>query len=136
MRDKKYEKPPLSDHQLEIFKQYHQMDYILYELSLAKFERQVASFGQDRMENEVAKLKMYAEKCKKKPSNCYKSKFTTVRNSPNSDKAMKLTHFKGEKIGKKIDRDYGKFLNSGSTFISIYKLTDEQFLNIIFNLSG
>ena len=110
MRDKKYEKPPLSEHQLNIFKQYHQMDYILYELSMAKFQRQVAAFGHERMEKEVTKLQKYAKKCQQKPSNCYKSKFTTVRNSPNKDKAMKLTQVKGEKIGKKIDRDYGKFL--------------------------
>ena len=87
------------------------MDYILYELSLAKFERQVAAFGHDRMEKEVAKLKKYAGKCKKKPSNCYKSRFTTVRSSPNMKKAMKLTHFKGEKKGGyMLNRSYGKFL--------------------------
>ena len=114
MRDKQYEKPPLSDHQLEIFKRYHQMDYILYELSLAKFERQVAAFGHDRMEKEVAKLKKYAGKCKKKPSNCYKSRFTTVKSSPNLKKVMKLIKFKGEKIGGyKLNRDYGKFLIFG-----------------------
>ena len=114
MRDKQYEKPPLSDHQLEIFKRYHQMDYILYELSLAKFKRQVAAFGHDRMEKEVAKLKKYAGKCKKKPSNCYKSRFTTVKSSPNLKKVMKLIKFKGEKIGGyKLNRDYGKFLIFG-----------------------
>ena len=86
---------------------------ILYELSLAKFERQIAEFGQDRMKKEVAKLKIYAEKCNEKPSICNKSKFTTVRDSPDLYKVMQLTHFKGEKIGKKIDRNYGKFLSSG-----------------------
>ena len=114
MRDKQYEKPPLSDHQLEIFKRFHQMDYILYELSLAKFERQVAAFGQDRMQTEVKKLKKYAEKCIKKPSNCYKSRMTTVRSSPNQKKAMKLTKFKGKKYGGyMLNRDYGKFLIFG-----------------------
>ena len=55
MRDKQYEKPPLSDHQLEIFKRYHQMDCILYELSLAKFERRVATFGQDHSKSEFVR---------------------------------------------------------------------------------
>ena len=112
MREKSYEKPPLSDRQLAIFKSYHQMDYILYDLSLKKFERQVAAFGHDRMAVEVAKLKSYAEKCRKKPQNCFKSKFTTVRDSPKLKEVMKMTHtteIKGQQIRTKIDRDYGGF---------------------------
>ena len=109
MREKSYEKPPLSDSQLAIFKSYHQMDYILYDLSLKKFERQVAAFGHDRMAVEVAKLKSYAEKCKTKPQNCFKSKFTTVRDSTKQKEVMKMTAVEGERIGTKIDRDYGWF---------------------------
>ena len=110
MREKSYEKPPLSDRQLAIFKSYHQMDYILYDLSLKKFERQVAAFGHDRMAVEVAKLKSYAEKCRKKPQKCFRSWFTTVRDSPKRKEVMKMTEVKGQQIRTKIDRDYGGFL--------------------------
>ena len=108
MREKKYEKPPLSDRQLAIFKKHHQMDYYLYDLSLKKFDRQVAEFGRDRMEAEVQKLKLYAQKCQTNSQSCMKSKFTTVRDSPKQKEIMKMTEFKGERIKNKIDRDYGK----------------------------
>ena len=110
MREESYEKPPLTDRQLEIFKRFHQLDYILYDLSLKKFERKLAAFGHENMEAEVKKLKLYAEGCKNNPKNCLRSKFTTVRNSPKHDQIMKLTEVTGEKIGKRISKDYGKFL--------------------------
>ena len=109
MREKSYEKPSLTNRQLEIFKSFHQMDYILYDLSLEKFERQLAAFGHKRMEAEVKKLKLYAEGCEKNPKNCLRSKFTTVRNSPKHDQIMKLTEVTGEKIEKRISKDYGEF---------------------------
>ena len=109
MREKSYEKPSLTNRQLEIFKSFHQMDYILYDLSLKKFERQLAAFGHKRMEAEVKKLKLYAEGCEMNPENCLKSKFTTVRNSPKYDQIMQLTKVTGEKIGKRISKDYGEF---------------------------
>ena len=111
MREKSYEKPPLSDRQLEIFKKHHQMDFYLYDLALKKFDRQVAAFGHDRMEAEVEKLKSYAEKCRTNSQSCMKSKFITVRNSPNQKQIMKMTEVKvkrGDRIRTKIDRDYGK----------------------------
>ena len=108
MREKKYEKPPLSDRQIAIFKKHHQMDYYLYDLALKKFERQAAEFGHDRMEVEVQKLKVYAQKCQKNSQSCMKSKFTTVRDSPKQKNIMKMTEVKGERIKTKIDRDYGK----------------------------
>ena len=111
MREKSYDKPPLSDRQLEIFKKHHQMDYYLYDLALKKFDRQVEAFGKDRMEAEVEKLKLYAAKCQKNPQSCMKSKFITVRNSPNQKEVMKMTEVKvkrGDRIRTKIDRDYGE----------------------------
>ena len=110
MREKAYEKPPLTDRQLKIFKKHHRMDFILYELSLAKFNRQVAAFGHEKMKTEVKKLEAYASKCMEKPQDCMITNFTTIRNSPKRNKIMKLTQVRGEIIGKKIDRDYGKFL--------------------------
>ena len=110
MREKAYEKPPLTNRQLKIFKKHHRMDFILYELSMTKFNRQVAAFGHEKMKTEVKKLKDYASKCMKKPQDCLITNFTTIRNSPKRNKIMKLTQVRGEIIGKKINRDYGKFL--------------------------
>ena len=82
------------------------MDYILYELSVEKLDHQVAEFGKLRMEREIRKLQQFAASCQKSRS-CFKSKFTTIRDSPNASDLLKLTKLEGNKIGMRLDKDYG-----------------------------
>merc|ERR1719410_3214982 len=81
------------------------MDYILYELSLEKLDRQVTEFGKIRMQREVRKLQRFAASCQKSRS-CFKSKFTTIRDSPNASDRLKLSKLKGNKIDTRLDMDY------------------------------
>ena len=103
-----YEQPELTPHQLKTFKKYNEIDYILYELSVEKHNRQVAAFGKLRMQEEVKKLQRFAENCQKS-KNCFTSKFTTIRDSPNSTELMKSTKIEGNKIGIRLNKDYGEF---------------------------
>ena len=107
-RELTYEKSELSSQQLQTFKKFHQIDYILYELSLEKLDRQVTEFGKLRMQREVRKLQQFAASCQKSRS-CFKSKFTTIRDSPNASDLLRSPKLKGNKIETRLDKDYGKF---------------------------
>lgn len=96
------------------------MDYILYELSLEKLDRQVTEFGKIRMQREVRKLQRFAASCQKSRS-CFKSKFTTIRDSPNASDRLKLSKLKGNKIGTRLDMDYGKFYHVTNFTITWYQ---------------
>ena len=87
------------------------MDYILYELSVEKLDRQVAEFGKLRMQREVQKLQLFAASCQKSRS-CFKSKFTTIRDSPNAKELQKMSKLNGNKIGMRLDKDYGKLFHN------------------------
>ena len=108
-RENYYEKPELTPQQLQTFTKHHQIDFILYDLSMDKFNRQVAAFGKVRMQREVKKLERFAASCQKS-RNCFKSKFTTIRDSPNAIELMPSTKITGEKIGVRLDKNYGRFL--------------------------
>ena len=122
-REAVYEQPELTPRQLQIFKKYNEIDYILYELSVEKHQRQVAAFGKHRMQEEVRKLQRFAENCLKY-KNCFKSKFTTIRDSPNFMELMKSTKIEGDKIGIRLDKDYGKFKGaiSEQLFVCLLRL--------------
>lgn len=68
----------------------------------------MTEFGKLRMQREVRKLQEFATNCQKSRS-CFKSKFTTIRDSPNASDLLRLSKLKGNKIGTRLDKDYGMF---------------------------
>ena len=70
---RQYEKPSLSAEQMATFKKYFRMDIMLYELAFEKMERQIESFGRERMKKELDKLHQMQAYCENNKSVCKKN---------------------------------------------------------------
>ena len=108
---RKYEKPSLSDEQMATFEKYFRMDIMLYKLAERKMERQIESFGHERMNKELDKLRQLQALCEGDKSICSRKRHVRLSSDPRQAQILaELNHVPHEARRNTVpmERDKGE----------------------------